>query len=113
MATLTTHLLNGVDGTHASGVLVQLLDKTFGKIVFQTETETGGRLSHEIKAETISSQSSYELVFDLNSYWSNRDLESPASITEIVLRFRMEDPKGSYHMPVIISPHGYSTWKSS
>jgi 5-hydroxyisourate hydrolase len=34
-------------------------------------------------------------------------------MTEIVLRFAMPDPASRYHMPVILSPHGYSVWWSS
>ena len=72
--------------------------------------DEGGRLSVEIASEDINPNTLYELVFETGAYWEAIGIR--ARVSEIVLRFQMEDPKGSYHMPIIINPHSYSTWIS-
>jgi 5-hydroxyisourate hydrolase len=72
--------------------------------------DEGGRLSVEIASEDINPNILYELVFETGAYWEAIGIR--ARVSEIVLRFQMEDPNGSYHMPIIINPHSYSTWIS-
>jgi 5-hydroxyisourate hydrolase len=72
--------------------------------------DQGGRLSIEIQSEDINPSTIYELVFETGAYWEAIGIR--ARVSEIVLRFQMEDPNGSYHMPIIINPHSYSTWIS-
>jgi 5-hydroxyisourate hydrolase-like protein (transthyretin family) len=52
-----------------------------------------------------------ELVFSLTKYWELKEITG--GISEIALRFSVYQPEGSYHLPVIINPHAYSTWISS
>ena len=72
--------------------------------------DEGGRLSVEIASEDIAPNTLYELVFETGAYWEAIGIR--ARVSEIVLRFQMADPNGSYHMPIIINPHSYSTWIS-
>jgi len=72
--------------------------------------DEGGRLSVEIASEDINPNILYELVFETGAYWEAIGIR--ARVSEIVLRFQMEDPNGCYHMPIIINPHSYSTWIS-
>ena len=114
MATITTHTLNGVDGTHAGGIRVTLRNLTTRAILFETETDAGGRLSREFELGTAKSSDTYEIVFANGAYWRShtRTCAGIRTIDEIVLRFQMSDPDGKYHMPVILSPNAYSTWAS-
>ena len=112
MAELTTHILNGLDGTHADGVRIELIHHDSSNRVFDTRTDDGGRLSVNIPADQIDTQSRYDLVIHTGEYWASRMPASEQIIDPIVLRFAMADANARYHMPVIISPHGYSTWKS-
>ncbi len=111
MATLTSHTLNGSDGTHAGGILVTLTNLKTGTVTFNTQMDEGGRLFQNIAAETVDPEAMYELVFDTSLYWAARNL--PAAVTEIALRFAMTDPEGKYHMPVILNPNAYSMWMSA
>jgi 5-hydroxyisourate hydrolase len=115
MAVITSHALNSLDGTHAGGITAILtrigVDE---KQLFLTQTDKGGRLSQSVNLGAAAPDAIYQLVFETGPYWENR-LGSAAmgGITkQIVLRFQMSDPEGSYHMPVILSPNGYSTWMS-
>ena len=111
MGTLTSHTLNGTDGTHAGGIAVILTNLTSGVVVLTAEMDGGGRLSQDIPAEQIDPAATYELVFDTANYWAAHNF--PATVTQIALRFTMSDPEGAYHMPVILNPNSYSMWMSA
>jgi 5-hydroxyisourate hydrolase len=112
MATLTSHALNGLDGSHAGGIHVSLVKGGSPEPLRSSKTDDGGRLSFEFDPSEIDYDVSYELVFHVEPYWIDRGLQSDGVISEIVLRFKMPDASGEYHMPVILSPFSYSTWKS-
>lgn len=114
MATLSSHTLNGTDGTHAGGIPVRLA-RIGGEVIFETEMDAGGRLSQDIPADRIDPAAIYELVFRTAPYWASRNVprEGPQIMAEIVLRFAMPDPEGRYHMPLILNPNSYSTWWSA
>ncbi|WP_416883133.1 hydroxyisourate hydrolase [Marivita sp.] len=107
---LSSHTLNGSDGTHAGGIAVTLTNLIHGAIVFTARMDDGGRLSQDIDAQVIYPDATYELVFDTGPYWAARNI--PATVTQIALRFAMPDPEGKYHMPVILNPNSYSMWTS-
>ena len=111
MAKITSHMLNGFDGTHAEGIAVQLRNTKSGSVIFSAKMDTGGRLSQDVSADQIKPNVSYELIFDTGTYWTGRGID--AKIKEIALRFEMHNPDGAYHMPIIINPNAYSTWISS
>ena len=112
MALITSHTLNGVDGSHAGGIAVSLHHVAGAKALLSSCTDEGGRLSLELDAKRIDPMSAYELVFETADYWRERGIENTNLVSEIVLRFHMENPHGRYHMPIILSPFSYSTWKS-
>ncbi|MDG1430834.1 MAG: hydroxyisourate hydrolase [Paracoccaceae bacterium] len=111
MAKLTSHTLNGSDGTHAGSITVTLRDPKTGDVLLTSEMDTGGRLSEDIPTDRIDPETIYELVFDVGPYWTGRGVIS--TVQEIALRFSMPDPNGSYHMPIIFNPNSYSMWMSA
>jgi 5-hydroxyisourate hydrolase len=115
MATVSSHFLNGVDGTHAAHVgvkLVHLSGDGARQIVFTAHSDDGGRFSHEV--ETTAGDS-YELVIASGAYFQQQSLprDKAQILEEIVIRFSMPDPVARYHIPVIMSPNSYSCWWSS
>lgn len=112
MALITSHTLNGTDGSHAGGIAVSLYLVGNATALTSSVTDDGGRLSMEIDTKNIDAAATYELVFSPEDYWNDRRVGGPDAISEIVLRFKMNDPNGQYHMPIILSPFSYSTWKS-
>ena len=110
MATLSSHLLNSVNGTHASGVKVIINQiKSSGEkvIFFESETDNGGRILKDFNLSTNDCNCDYEMVCKTADYFSEKKI-----VSEIIIKFRMEDPKKKYHLPIIISPNGYSIWWS-
>ena len=110
MATLSSHLLNSIDGTHASGVKVVIHQiKSSGEkvIFFESETDDGGRILKDFNLSDDDCDCDYEMVCKTGDYFSEKKI-----VSEILVRFKMEDPKKKYHIPIIISPNGYSIWWS-
>ncbi|MCE2523725.1 MAG: hydroxyisourate hydrolase [Rhodobacteraceae bacterium] len=113
MATVTSHALNGVDGTHAVGVSVRLVNLTTGREMFAAATDEGGRLSKIVDLSDCNSDDRYELTFATDSYWLDQGFTERPFLRELVLRFLMPVPDARYHMPVILSPNSYSCWVSA
>jgi 5-hydroxyisourate hydrolase len=110
MATLSSHLLNSVNGTHASGVkvIINQINSSGEKVIFfESETDNGGRILKDFDLSTNDCNCDYEMVCKTSDYFSEKKI-----VSEIIIKFRMEDSKKKYHLPIIISPNGYSIWWS-
>ena len=111
MATLSSHLLNSVNGTHANGVkvIIYQINSSGNKTVFfETETDKSGRILKDFELSSDDCACDYEMVFKTSEYFSEKRI-----ISEIIVKFKMKDPKKKYHLPIIISPNGYSIWWSN
>ena len=88
MAILTSHILNGTDGTHAGGIKV-----TFSKLgefkIFETKTDEGGRLKSKIDSVKIDSFATYELVFETGPYWIDRGFKQ--IMDQVVFKTKKEE----------------------
>ena len=110
MATLSSHLLNSVNGTHASGVkvIINQINSSGKKVIFfESETDNGGRILKDFDLSKNDCNCDYEMVCKTADYFSEKKI-----VSEIIIKFRMQDPKKKYHLPIIISPNGYSIWWS-
>jgi len=110
MATLSSHLLNSVNGTHASGVkvIINQINSSGEKVIFfESETDNGGRILKDFELSSNDCACEYEMVCKTADYFSKKKI-----VSEIIVKFKMEDPKKKYHLPIIISPNGYSIWWS-
>jgi len=110
MVTLSSHLLNSVDGTHACGVkvIINQINSSGEKVIFfESETDNGGRILKDFDLSKDDCNCDYEMVCKTADYFSEKKI-----VSEIIIKFRMEDPKKKYHLPIIISPNGYSIWWS-
>ena len=110
MATLSSHLLNSVNGTHAEGVKVviyQINSNGDKKNFFETKTSKEGRIQKDFDLSKEDCECDYEMICKTANYFSEKKI-----VSEISVKFRMEDPNKKYHIPIIISPNGYSIWWS-
>ncbi len=113
MATITSHTLNGSNGTHADGITVKLKNLSENREVFQTKMDVGGRMNKIVDPEEINENSTYELIFLIGEYWKNFYNDADKNVVdEIVVRFKMPDKNKKYHFPIILSQNSYSTWWS-
>lgn len=112
MAIISSHTLNGNDGTHAAGIPVTLINLRNQDTLISTATDEAGRLSQAVELNGLSTDT-YELMFQTGDYWRDRGVSHPQIIEQIVLRFKMPDVNARYHHPIIFSPNSYSTWASA
>ena len=112
MAVVSSHILNGTDGTHAGGIRVRLIHLKTSEEIASSETRSDGRFVETVDLKGADPTDKYELVFDAGNYWTERSMENPQGFNEIVVRFAMPDADARYHMPIILSPNSYSIWAS-
>lgn len=121
MATVSSHLLNGTDGTHAADVgirLSKIANEGGRTIIFDCQTDSGGRLLETLEEDAVDVEASYELQIDTSGYWLKQQKDQHGdsrknTCEEIVFRFSMPDARARYHIPFIISPNNYSVWWSA
>ncbi len=114
---LTTHVLNTATGQPAARLRIVLsrLD-TEGRVVLaDTETNPDGRCDAPLLAGETMASGRYELLFHVGAYLRREhgELPEPAFLDEIPIRFGIADPNTHYHLPLLISPYGYSTYRGS
>ena len=114
MAIISSHTLNGMNGTHAGGFPVHLINITKHSGIFTTSMDNNGRLEKNVDLSLTDATDKFELIFDTGVYWNSLGLSALDNqiISEVVLRFSMPNKNARYHMPVILSPNSYSIWSS-
>ena len=101
MAGITTHVLDTAKGRPAAGVPLKLtLDE---RVIFEGVTDNDGRARLLDRPE----RGIYRLTFDTGSY--NADGFFP----EATIVFRIEETEAHYHVPLLLSPFGYATYRGS
>jgi 5-hydroxyisourate hydrolase len=114
---LTTHVLDTARGQPASGVPITLyrIEGDTRETLAQMVTNADGRTDAPILPKDQFATGFYELVFDAGSYLDAIDTppETPRFLDQIPLRFGVSDPDAHYHVPLLLSPFGYSTYRGS
>ncbi|MCR8726692.1 hydroxyisourate hydrolase [Frigidibacter sp. ROC022] len=111
---LTTHVLDTARGCPASGLRIALARVETGGREWLAEmvTNDDGRTDGAILPENRFKPGSYELVFHAGDYLrATGQVTGPLFLDEVPIRFGME--KGHYHVPLLLSPYGYSTYRGS
>ena len=115
MARLTTHILDTAHGGPASQVEVRLyaVDPARRQVAGATTNEDGRTSSPLLEDDAVTS-GTYELEFDVGEYFRARGvaLAKPAFLETVVIRFAIRDDE-DYHMPLLVSPWSYSTYRGS
>ena len=112
MAGITTHVLDTSVGRPAEGVQV-VLEQEDGDGWTQVgsgSTDGDGRLADLLAAERVQA-ATYRLRFDTASYFASRGVEG--FYPEIAIRFRVTEAGAHQHVPLLLSPFGYSTYRGS
>jgi 5-hydroxyisourate hydrolase len=111
MSTLTTHVLDTSRGRPAAGVPVRL-DRHDGdwKAIASGVTDPDGRLRDWIAGGTVD-VGRYRLTFDTASYFSAHGVRAFYPFVEIV--FDVDAPAEHFHVPLLLAPFGYSTYRGS
>jgi 5-hydroxyisourate hydrolase len=108
---ITTHVLDSVSGRPAEGVSVRLEagDGAGWRILASGETDADGRVS-DLGPESVAA-GSYRISFDTGSYFASCGQET--FYPRVTVDFEVADESSHYHVPLLLSPFAYSTYRGS
>ena len=115
---VTTHVLDVTSGGPAEGVRVELYELAAGserKLIADVMTNADGRTDKPLMSADQARAGRFELVFHAGDYFRRRraELADPPFLDIIPIRFGVADPKAHYHVPLLVSPWSYSTYRGS
>ena len=117
MGYLTTHVLDVSAGKPAAQIEIRLfrLHNEDRQLLASVKTNSDGRCDGPLAADASFVAGTYELVFHAGDYFRRCGLvqEEPAFLEDVVLRFGVSDPAAHYHVPLLLAPYSYSTYRGS
>lgn len=115
MGQLTTHILDTRSGIPAAGVDVRLFAIDAERTLrAAATTNSDGRTEYPLLDAEVMQTGEYEIEFDVGAYFKSQGVDSsePAFLNTVVIRFSI-DADEQYHVPLLVSPWSYSTYRGS
>src|SRR5690349_2757620 len=117
MGKLSTHVLDTAQGKPGAGVEVDLfrIDEA-GRVLLKSEvTNQDGRCNAPLLEGEELQPGQYELVFAAGDYFASQGvaLAEPRFIDRVTIAFGVADASQNYHVPLVVSPWSYSTYRGS
>ena len=103
--TISTHVLDATSGRPADGVSVTLYDAS-GTPLCTATTDADGRIGGLATDPGV-----HRLRFDTGRYFRDRD--TPTFYPDVTIAFEVTDPAATYHVPLLMSPFAFSTYRGS
>jgi 5-hydroxyisourate hydrolase len=117
MGKLSTHVLDTSQGKPAAGVSVELyaVNGSARQLLKRTATNADGRCDAPLLEGDLLMAGQYELVFNAGDYFAAQgvSLPTPRFIDRVTIAFGVADPTQNYHVPLVVSPWAYSTYRGS
>jgi hydroxyisourate hydrolase len=118
MAGLSTHVLDTVSGGPASGVVIELFDLSASNArtpLARTVTNADGRTDAPLISAATARVGTFEIVFHVGDYFrrAGAKIAEPAFLDVIPIRFSVADPTAHYHVPLLVTPWSYATYRGS
>jgi 2-oxo-4-hydroxy-4-carboxy-5-ureidoimidazoline decarboxylase len=115
---LSTHVLDNHVGKPAQGIPVELVELSAlgeSRVIARTVTNADGRTDQPLIGGRPLPIGRYELRFSVARYYAERNvpLSDPPFLDEIPLRFAISEPENHYHVPLLVTPWSYSTYRGS
>jgi len=113
MSGITTHVLDVSRGRPASGVPVTLEVEAAGgwKLLGKGTTNADGRIADLLENDATITAGVYRLIFDTAKYFAENNTQ--AFYPQVTVVFKIENSNQHYHVPLLLSPFGYSTYRGS
>ena len=114
MGKLTTHVLDTAHGCPAAGLAIRLFD-SFGKLLVEATTNSDGRVDRPLLEGDSLSVGRYTLEFEAGNYFRARGVKlSEVPFLDVIpIGFGIGDADAHYHVPLLVSPYAYSTYRGS
>jgi 5-hydroxyisourate hydrolase len=117
MARISTHVLDIALGRPAPGIRIELFERAGDerRLVCSAATNADGRTDEPLLAAETIAPGTYELDFHAGDYFqSSSTSQRGAPVFDVItVRFEVADPQGSYHVPLLLAPNGYTTYRGS
>ena len=117
MGRLSTHVLDTANGKPARGVAIELfaLEGAHRRTVVRTTTNADGRTDAPLLIGEAFQTGTYEIVFAVGAYFKalGTATADPPFLDVVPIRFTIAEPDGHYHVPLLVSPWSYSTYRGS
>ena len=115
---LSTHVLDTHSGTPAAGIeveLVELSDLGASRVVTRAITNADGRTDQPLVHGRPVPIGRYEMTFSVGKYFAERKvpMSDPPFLDRIPLRFSVSEPEGHLHVPLLVTPWSYATYRGS
>lgn len=108
MSALTTHVLDVCRGIPARGMTIELWSLDQSRKLKTVKTNDDGRVDGPLLAAAEMVTGNYELIFFVGDYFGERKF-----LDRVPVRFTISDPGSKYHIPLLVSPWAYSTYRGS
>lgn len=116
MGKLTTHVLDTAAGRPAAGVQIELFRVESGgtALLARATTNSNGRTDQPLASGEKLTAGIYRLVFFMGEYFAARGAaDARRFLNEVPIEFTIDDPAADYHVPLLVSPWSYSTYRGS
>ena len=115
---LSTHVLDTHSGRPAAGIAVELVELSAlgeSRVVTRAVTNADGRTDQALIGGRPVPIGRYELVFSVGKYFAERQvpMSDPPFLDQIPLRFSVSEPEGHLHVPLLVTPWSYATYRGS
>jgi 5-hydroxyisourate hydrolase len=114
MKGISTHVLDTALGRPAQGVLIKLERNMPGAgwtLLAEAVTDASGRVGQLVPPNDHLHLGPYRLRFDVETYFMDQRTE--AFFPEVCIQFEIRDEMSHYHVPLLLSPYGYTTYRGS
>lgn len=108
MSTLSTHVLDTANGRPAAGMKIELWSRDRSALLKTVTTNADGRTDAPLLSAGEMTPGEYELVFHVGEYFADRSF-----LDQVPLRFTISDAQAKYHVPLLVTPWAYSTYRGS
>ena len=105
---LTTHVLDTMRGQPAVGVTIELWSLDQSRMLKRVQTNSDGRTDSPLLTGTEMIAGNYELIFFVGDYFGERRF-----LDRVPVRFVISDVAAKYHVPLLVSPWSYTTYRGS
>jgi 2-oxo-4-hydroxy-4-carboxy-5-ureidoimidazoline decarboxylase len=112
---LSTHVLDTHGGRPAAGISIELSELGASRVVTRAITNADGRTDRPLIGGRPLPIGRYELTFSIGKYFIEQrvPLSDPPFLDQIPLRFAVSEPEGHLHVPLLVTPWSYSTYRGS